>query len=372
MKYGEKMKKQLILLVFVTSLLPLALKGVCVHGEGNGNPTTHRVAVIQGDLRVVPIPNINWTPANSKTTYIFAPGILESERYAASYCPTYYASTGEIFFRPSSMNILENPTSCNFPEVSLRKKSDNSSIKELSIISQILTLIQNTRRSKLDMELGVTTNYAQDARYTVQKFDLDITKVYFGQEYDIQTLSKTYAEHIKKYPTGDVVLHGFSRGAATVLNFLATSYKGLPTKDQRVRACILEACYDKLPASPSMVPQWLFEWIFPGYKPQGIWPKDVVENFPKNIPVLLVTSKKDVRVPATCSWQLYDALRNADHTYVHILELENSAHPGYTYENAADREKYETTVHAFYKKYGLPHDPELAEKGKVTFGQTRL
>jgi hypothetical protein len=318
----------------------------------------------------------NWPAPAAQATYISAPGILESERYAANYCPEYVASTGEIVRRPGSMKMLEKPTSCNFPEVALRKK-DNTSTKELSLISQILSYIQNRTRSQKDtiLDVKIQDHRARtgqpEAGLTVKAVDLDITKVNFGQEADMATLEKTYAQHIHQWQKGPIVLHGFSRGAATTLNFLSTTYKNQPAQNRRVRACILEACYEKIPAAPLPVPEWVFRCIFTGYKAQGLWPQHTIKDFPQDIPVLFVTSKKDSRVSPEHSRNLYRALRTAGHQKAHVLELESATHPGYTYDNRADKEKYETTVHAFYKKYGLPHDPDLAARGEQFFESTQ-
>ena len=81
-----------------------------------------------------------------------------------------------------------------------------------------------------------------------------------------------------------------------------------------------------------------------------------------NVPVLFITSKKDTRVPAHSTKNLCTALCNAGYQDIYLLELENSHHSGYM-KDPQDAAKYQSVVHAFYKKYGLSHNIEYAQQG---------
>lgn len=73
----------------------------------------------------------------------------------------------------------------------------------------------------------------------------------------------------------------------------------------------------------------LFCTIYPGYDPHGLAPLDCVKNFPHDIPVLLITSKKDTFVSAENVWNVYNALKKAGRPDVYLLQLENSTYPRY-------------------------------------------
>lgn len=286
----------------------------------------------------------------AKTSFIFAPGILESERYAAYYCPEYHASTGETVTAATGIHVMHNPTACNFPEISLGY-AHNIPEKPASFISQILTALQSYRRSQVDIknQTSISPTPPQQ-KHTVKNISLDITRLHFGQKEDIAAFSRLYDAHCAKYPTGAIVLYGFSRGAATIFNFLATEY--VYKKDQRVVACVLEACYDALPL-PSLVPFTLFNAIFPGYDYYGTQPIDVVKKFPHDIPVLFVTSAGDTRVPKTRTSHLCIQLYAAGHRKVHFIELAHAEHPNYTNHNKKDAQLYESAVHGFYDLYDI-------------------
>jgi len=84
-------------------------------------------------------------------------------------------------------------------------------------------------------------------------------------------------------------------------------------------------------------------------------------NSHENIPILIVCSQEDTRVPAWSSQKLADALKAAG-LQVHCVTLAHGAH-GHLI-NGPDGQTYRNAVHAFYKKYGLEHNSEWAELGK--------
>jgi len=307
-------------------------------------------------ISVMPILCSGTWDTTTPTSYLFAPGIFESERYAASYCGTYKASTGEIVTCKRGINAFQAPyTSITFDEVVLDPVNEKNR-KTLGWAAYVLTKIQTLNRHSLEKKRNLTISGKPLTELSIKSWQLDNNAVYFGQEKDMVVLEKAYDQHVANYPTQKLVLYGFSRGAAVMFNFLATEYQ--KKTEQKVAACVFEACYDVTPL-PNLLSNF-----FTGYDPNGIQPRSCVQHFPKHVPSLFITSAKDNRVSSEKTWKLYYALKKAGHQHLHIFELENSSHPGYTFENDVDRQQYEALLHAFYQKYGLAHDPALALAGQ--------
>ena len=202
------------------------------------------------------------------------------------------------------------------------------------------------------------------------------TALNFGQEADVKALSQAYDVHVKQYGNTDSILYASSRGAAAGINFLATTYH--QKKHKYIKAAVLESCFDSMETLldyiyEKLVPfkstatrnmfKKLFCAIYPEYNPDGLAPISSASAAPHDIPILLITSKKDILVPVESTQKLYYALKESRHPDIYILELNNSSHPRYMMANEDDKRTYEAVVHAFYQKYGLSHNPELAAYG---------
>jgi len=301
------------------------------------------------------------------TSFLFAPGILESERYVANYCDRYKASTGEIVTCKGGICVVnENCTSCNFSEIILNPANQIDYQSPKTLKAWAITKFYKPKSESRITITGQSTNGK-----TVKNWNLDNSKVHFGQEEDVATLAQTYERHLTTYPEDPVILYGVSRGAATAFNFLATIYQTM--HQQKIAACVLEAGYDHLenclikPANKKSFQKSIkgrfFQWYFSGYNPHGLHPINLAKNFPRSIPVLFITSKKDTLVKSECTWALYRALKKAGHKHAYIVELNHSTHPGYTCENESDRELYQAIVHAFYAEHNLAHNEAFARAG---------
>ncbi len=183
--------------------------------------------------------------------------------------------------------------------------------------------------------------------------------VSLGQELEIASLKKTCdAIH------GPKILMGLSMGASTILNYTSLHY----TPD--IKALVVESPFDTLESIVrskagifSRFGTWLIETkVYPHYKPEGINPSRAINNLPKDLPILFIHSKADQLIPASCSWRLYKTLRSRGHKHVYLLELSSGKHANYMAGN--DAQRYQETAHAFYEKYNLPCDHELASVGK--------
>jgi fermentation-respiration switch protein FrsA (DUF1100 family) len=197
-------------------------------------------------------------------------------------------------------------------------------------------------------------------------------KVNLGQELDIQRLEWSFKQAINELPDYKLVLAGISRGAATIINFLALN------QPQPIAALILESPFDTLRSIiKHLLRRFHVNWIpfskrlaykiakknFPLLNLDGIFPIHVIQKIPTSIPIFIVHSKRDKVIPINSSRQLYKALLLAGHTDVYILELASGEHGKLA--QGLEGELYRNVVHAFYKKYHLPHNPSWAQAGEI-------
>ena len=200
---------------------------------------------------------------------------------------------------------------------------------------------------------------------------VDHKKTTFGQEDELTCLRHAYTQIMGLHQDRLAVLYGVSRGASTIFNFLASC------KPTSVRAVILEspfAAFDDVMAH--LAKKYFFNriWggesliralaslIFPRYKWEGMRPIDLVKEIPIDLPILLICTASDELVPYTSTERLYDALREAGCINVHLLKL-NVGHHAKIFVSP-DWILYKQGVHAFYKRYNIAHDAELAQQGE--------
>lgn len=194
--------------------------------------------------------------------------------------------------------------------------------------------------------------------------------VNLGQEADLASFDTAY----KAIPADqDVVLLGLSRGAATILNYG-------PRLGSNVKAIVLESPFDTLLSIIKSIARRIYfpynrhtrpfllsamNYWFPALDMEGIVPIQSVEFFPLDIPILFVHSAQDSVVSINSSRRLYAALRSRGHTNVYLLELPEGSHGKIIRGTCA--QTYCNVVHAFFKKYNLPHDEQRAAHGDSFF-----
>lgn len=197
----------------------------------------------------------------------------------------------------------------------------------------------------------------------------DRSQTSLGQENEIVTLSNAH----KKIPHNKIILMGMSRGASTIINFLATRH---PTN---IAAAILESPFDSIidtlvthcgSSWVSYLPRLLYtspNVIFGKFDPKGIFPINVVNKIDYNLPIFIVASLQDSFIPAFNTATLYLKLRESGHQHVYFLLLNKGVH-GYLLEDD-DAYLYIDAVHAFYQKYQLPYHPSCAKHGQKILDQ---
>jgi len=197
-----------------------------------------------------------------------------------------------------------------------------------------------------------------------------------GQDNEIARLHKAYQQYTADKE--EVILFGLSRGASTALNFVATH------QPQQVSALVLESPFDsiesiikyQLPGLRLSINEKNIAWgqsimsfIFAKYNPQGIQPIQVIDKIDKNIPILIICSKQDTRVPYTSSVEIYKKLVQSGHKKVHILILDCGKHSKILWDK--QEHVYRNCVHAFYKKYNLPYMSAYADLGDQIINGTQ-
>lgn len=210
-----------------------------------------------------------------------------------------------------------------------------------------------------------------------------LSEVSLAQETDIFSHQKKYTSW-KKYDgkRNHLILWGVSRGGATTFNAIAKE------KYPEVKLVVLEGAFDSIPnlifnrASRYFKSNVVASCIscaisagisfFTKYRNNGPSPITAVENFPEDIPVVFITSQSDAIVPCENTENLAYSLAKRGNNDVYLLKLKNSSHPDYMYDDKQDRETYERFIHAIYKKYGLKHEINLAEKGKTLLISTLI
>ena len=101
---------------------------------------------------------------------------------------------------------------------------------------------------------------------------------------------------------------------------------------------------------------------FPSIDKNGIFPLYCAHTIPKDLPIMLVHSKRDKVVPCLSSRRLYMKLRESGHKHVYLLELTSGQHGKSL--RGEDGDYYYYVVHAFYQRYGIPCDQTAARKGE--------
>lgn len=184
-------------------------------------------------------------------------------------------------------------------------------------------------------------------------------KMYMGQGADINTLH----EQVSKLSQNDqIILYGCSRGAATIINYMAEN------NSANVQALVLDACPTDMPATLALILAKLginpdhaltiFTKIFPAYPKNSIPPIQAIKQIKnKNLPILLLHAQTDSRVSYQNSFMLYQEFKCQGFNQVHLIVLPEGKH-SFLLQDETIKPTYLKAVHSFYKTYGLPYDAQ--------------
>lgn len=201
------------------------------------------------------------------------------------------------------------------------------------------------------------------------------SNVSIGQETDINSHRQKYRSWLQSENHSDgLILYGVSRGTAAT--FCAYAREQYP----EVKLVILEGAIDSVAnILPKRCKQKLkYECptntmvsainyglsLFTAYRPDGVSPLSSVNDYPENTPTVFITSEVDQEVPCENTENIANALASRGRNDVYLLKLKRSSHPNYMFDDKEDRDTYEAFIHAIYRKYGLKHDEELANRGE--------
>lgn len=186
--------------------------------------------------------------------------------------------------------------------------------------------------------------------------------MFMGQGKDIETIAQEII------PTENYILFGLCRGGAAIINYMALY------NPDNIQALVLDEVpanmFDivekivfmdkngkKIPSTPIQLERW-FRWCFPLYPKNS---KNTINTIPfiknKDLPIFLSYAIKDTTFHFPSSaWKNYIAFKKAGFKNVYLCQLQNYG------QNAQgqDREIYLKSLHSFYKKFGLPYNPEYA------------
>ncbi|MGB8467816.1 MAG: hypothetical protein WCE21_02340 [Candidatus Babeliales bacterium] len=213
----------------------------------------------------------------------------------------------------------------------------------------------------------VTFNFP-DAMAKAGEYERD--QVNLGQAADMERLHEVYTAARSRFPGYKIVLVGISRGSATIINYVAHY------KPDDIAALVLESPFDSLTSIVRhLLERFNVHWLpfaqtlgfkicqthFPQVNPEGIFPIASIDQIPHTLPVILIHARGDKVVPINSSRQLYCRLVERGHRHAYLIELSAGLHGKLI--RGEEKETYLHSIHAFYKKYNLPHTSSYAEKG---------
>ncbi|MBV8660781.1 MAG: hypothetical protein JO129_01380 [Candidatus Dependentiae bacterium] len=194
------------------------------------------------------------------------------------------------------------------------------------------------------------------------KENINRTQTYLGQGEDIETIRKQID------PDKPYILYGLCRGAAAIINYVAT-YN--PTN---VLALVLDEAFanvldiidkliftnkkgEKILSTPIQREQWL-RFAFPSYPKKAKHPVENISAIKNKDLVVFLSYAKDATTfhfPAS-TWKNYIAFKKAGFKNVYLCELESYG------QNAQGTTKllYLQRLNSVYKKHNLPYKAEYA------------
>lgn len=263
-----------------------------------------------------------WALAESPTYYLFSHGIADTQKQAHNYLKSYVDQTGKP--QETTNWIMQDPVHLfNYPDA------------------------------------------------TEGFWRINFWHTSLGQSNEIDALYAAYCTLKERIQTEQIisyriVLVGVSRGASTIINFLAEY------QPQDIDAVILESPFastsDIIQQKTSQMKldgivqtdnfgQKLLSTIFPQYTPWALQPIESIRNIPKHIPILFIACKTDRLVPYESTQKLYDALKAQQNFNVYMHTFDDGVHARLIMNESG--EEYMKIVHKFYQKYDLPHDSSV-------------
>jgi hypothetical protein len=325
-----------------------------------------------------------WTMPNGKTIpTIFYQGMNSSQTQCAKYTGKhgFRATTGEHLTSSKAIDTIHS--ACIGKELGevLPQKSFSTlwvnRLNPINFLKATYHALLYTLSKRTNRTYGLKSDRENNPE-SVLGHSIDPTQMSIGQQNDVQNHRAKYQVAIKEHAQDcSMIAYGVSRGAATTFRAMAQN------NYQNIKLVILEGCPNSIetviskrhPILYNLGGARVFNWLAEKcslYRKNGKQPIDFVAQFPKDVPVLFISSLIDAEVPYRCTRNLAQELMNAGHNKVYFLTLNNSSHTRYMMDDLDDMKAYQHCVHALYKSLDLPHVPELASQGQELLKSCRL
>lgn len=325
------------------------------------------------------------SPHNEEVYTIYYQGMNNSQTQASKYTGKrgfISPTTNEHIISSKAIDIVKEP--CLEPEIGevvpapITRKWKNLVLQPRAFAMNLWQLSHESiaRISHYLNGIKVIRNEVSSLTHTMAAHSLLFSKINIAQEGDLADHEKKVEAFNKKFPQAKAIFMGVSRGAGTTFQAAARYNKDNKEYLKAVKLIVLEGCFDSVLHAAAIRYPWLFKYeaVFNkveqglrkviAFKRDGPSPIKEVQNYPKDIPVVFITSSIDKAVPAKCTKTLVKELVKSGHEQVYLLELKNSRHPCYMCDDEKDLTNYQNFMHALYKKYDLPHISEYAQAGK--------
>ena len=204
--------------------------------------------------------------------------------------------------------------------------------------------------------------------------DYDPKLVNLGQTLDMERLLFAYNRTRAEFPNHKIVLGGISRGAVAALNTAALNPEEFAAN---VSCIIADSPFDSFNnVVKHLLKRFHIGWIpfsrklairyvkktFPQFDINGIFPINIVHFIPLDMPIMIVCVESDKTIPSKSYCMLYTLLAQTGHQHVYLLKLAAGNHGKLIM--GPEGEVYQNAIHAFYKRYNLPHEEQFAKKGE--------
>lgn len=324
-------------------------------------------------------------PHNEEVYTIYYQGMNNSQTQASKYTGRrgfISPTTNEHIICSKSIDIVKEPRlEPDIDEIvpaPVSRKWKDLVLQPRALVANLWQLSHESiaRISHYLNGIQVVRNEKSSVTQTMAAHSLLLSKINIAQEGDLANHAKKVEAFNKKFPQAKSIFMGVSRGAGTTFQAAVRYNKENKEYLNGVQLIVLEGCFDSVLHAAAIRYPWLFKYetVFNkveqvlrkviAFKKDGPSPIKEVQNYPKDIPVVFITSSIDTAVPARCTKTLVKELVKSGHEQVYLLELKNSRHPCYMSDDEKDLTNYQNFMHAIYKKYNLPHIPEYAQAGK--------
>ncbi len=309
---------------------------------------------------------MNWVIPDKPVQAIFFQGMMESQRQCSKYCGQQgmVATTGETVICPTANPLIHSPyIGKELDEIMLHNNTSRTWYNPLRITDELQQWGFAYKGKKYNLQiLGTAIGMPSVVSHAV-----DVFKLNFGQNGDIQEHAQKVALCTEQFPDHPKILWGVSRGAATSFNAHALH------QYDNVKMIILEGCFDSVEhtiekRAPTLLKYFRLHTLFhhflalvTQYKCDGVSPLASVANFPENVPVVFITSHADCNVHPECTHSLMNELKKRGKNPIHYIALKHATHDVYAIGDGEDQKLYCTFLHTLYKRYNLPYIPAYVE-----------